>query len=378
MTKLKTNHGTLSLPAFLPDATYGSIKNVSFDDLNKTGIQGIVTTTLHIENKIGSEYVKKYGGIHKFFGYDKPVLTDSGGWQVYSLINQKNASKDNKITQLGASFRNPTNGDYTLLSPESSIQIQYNLKPDIMTVLDNPFDPEIDWDKRKENLRINKDWAERSKRQYLKLTDLNVSSFTKITDRPLLGAVIQGGENFDLREQSAKDLLDIGFDMYNFGGVPLMSKISWKNEQPSGLHKELLHKVSEMLPNDKIKYAMGIGQPEDIAFCVEIGWNLFDTVLPTRNARHGYLYVSENNGDTQKKYKEFEYDVLHLRSERYKFDDESVDPKCDCEACTSVSRAYVRHLIRIKEPAGLRLATIHNLRFYSKWMERLRQLKVKG
>lgn len=364
---LKVNNKRIKLPAFLPDATYGSVRSTSFKDVKDSGTVGIVTTTLHIEQKIGSEYIRKYGGIHKFFGWNNLILTDSGGWQVFSLINSGKGDKRNQISEAGCSFINPEKGQFSLLSPESSIQIQANLSPDILTVLDNPIIGKSSLAKRKESVRINTIWAQRAKHKFDEIYNQSKQS-------PLLGAVVQGGDDLELRKKSAEELLEIGFDLYNFGGIPLNEGTSWKNFVDKGqFYREMLHFVSELLPSDKIKYAMGVGQPDDIAFCIEIGWNLFDTVLPTRNARHGYLYVSEGFGDKSKIYagkvKNYSYDILHLKTERYKFDEKPVDPNCNCECCSTVSRAYLRHLIRIKEPAGFRLATIHNLSFYQNWIK---------
>lgn len=384
----------------MPDATYGSIRTASFPDIEKAGIEQIVTTTLHLEQKIGSQYIKKMGGIHKFFNWDRPILTDSGGWQVFSLINRpstplrrtkirdlKDSSKQevmskngkrksgNFITDLGCTFIDPENGDSALLTPESSLTIQFNLGADIMTVLDNPVIGDASLHDRKESVRITTNWAERSKKRFDELVTRENLSIDEI--KPLLGCVIQGADDFKLRKQSAEELLSLDFDLYNFGGIPTMSEVTWKTNHPTGFYKEMLHYVSELIPSDKIKYAMGVGQPEDIAFCVEVGWDLFDTVLPTRNARHGYLYVSAGQGDADKQYtsidrkKAKDYSLLHLKSERYKYDERPVDENCDCECCQTVSRAYLRHLIRIKEPAGQRLTTIHNLRFYAKWVEGL-------
>lgn len=376
---IKTPHGEIVLPAFMPDATYGSIRNISFADLSNTGIKEIVTTTLHIEQKLGSVYVAEFGGIHKFFGWDGPILTDSGGWQVFSLINSNRKNPKNKITELGCSFIDPISGNYTLLTPESSMAIQANLGGDIQTVLDDPVLPNATYADRFDSVRINTLWAKRSKDAF--------SKYNSEKNKPLLGAVIQGADDKELRRISATELIDIGFDLYNFGGIPMMSEITWKEESPEGFHRELLKFVIDLLPKDKVAYAMGVGQPDDIAYCIDIGWDLFDTVLPTRNARHGYLYVSsgfgdvdktyvpENNGILKNKYSidtNLNYSVLHAKNERYKFDNGPVDPLCSCECCKSVSRAYLRHLIKINEPAGFRLATIHNLAFYANWMNQFR------
>lgn len=366
--EIKTRHGIIQTPAFMPDATYGSIRNVSFKDAKTARVEEIVTTTLHIENKIGSEYIREFGGIHKFFGWDRPILSDSGGFQVFSLIHAAKNKNLNKITDAGCSFVTPETGQTKFLSPEISQIIQHNLGSDIRTVLDEPTQRDAPRSVLKDSLRRNTEWAKRSKEKFLELHNLTECDFNNPeVERPLLGAVIQGGNDFNLRKQSVEELIEIDFDIYNFGGMPLHNSVSWKNDASKGFHHELLAKVAELIPEDKIRYAMGVGTPDDIEFCVNNGWDIFDTVLPTRNARHGFLYVTKGQGD-----KEFKaYDVLHLKSERYKFDEKPVDEHCDCKACQTVTRAYLRHLIRINEPAGYRLATIHNLRFYSKIMKQL-------
>jgi queuine tRNA-ribosyltransferase len=362
---IKTSHGNIELPAFMPDATYGSIRAISFEDAKNAGVKEIVTTTLHLEQKIGSQYIKQMRGVHKFFGWDRPILTDSGGWQVFSLINSKKGNTKNLLSEVGCSFIDPDTGKHSLLTPESSQVIQHNLGADIVTVLDNPILGNASLTDRKESIRINTIWAKRAK---AKFTDINK---TTTSLHPLLGCVIQGGNDFELRKVSAEELVELDFDLYNYGGMPLKSEETWKTKSQQGFYHEMLEYVVNLIPKEKIKYAMGVGQPEDIAFCVDIGWQLFDTVLPTRNARHGYIYVNEGQGDLTRGYKDLNYDILHLRSERYKFDDKPLDGNCKCEACKNYSRAYLRHLIRIQEPAGLRLTTLHNLQFYSDWMRKL-------
>ena len=368
--ELKTKHGNILLPAFLPDATYGSIRTASFNDVKKAGINEIVSTTRHLDQTIGSQYIKKMEGLHKFLNWNRPILTDSGGWQVFSLINSNKGNKQNRITDLGCSFIDPASGDYSLLTPEGSIVIQANLGADIMTVLDDPIIGDASLKARKQSVELTTKWASRSKQKF---DEIYNGSY-----KPYLGAVIQGADDKKMRKESAEQLLELDFDLYNFGGIPMYSDISWKKDFPTGFYREMLAYVSDLIPDNKYKYAMGVGQPEDIAYCVDAGWDIFDTVLPTRNARHGYLYVNEGQGNESKSYdskranKTLSYDIMHLRSERYKYDDSPVDETCDCECCRTVSRAYLRHLIRIKEPAGQRLCTIHNLAFYAKWMEQLR------
>lgn len=378
-TEIKTKHGEIRLPAFMPDATYGSIKAISFNDAKNAGVKEIVTTTLHIEQKIGSEFIKDFGGIHKFFGWDRPILTDSGGWQVFSLINRAKASKKNSISELGCTFEDPISKKISILTPESSQVIQHNLGADIVTVLDNPIIGNDTFAKRKECVRINTIWAKRSKSKFLELNEIpdldqisDLNSGSK-TIRPLIGAVIQGGNDFELRKQSADELLEIDFDIFNFGGIPMHTGETWLTNPSKGFYHDMLEYVANLIPQNKLKYAMGVGQPDDIAFCVEKGWDLFDTVLPTRNARHGFLYVSPEFGEEVRSYKNLSYGIMHIKSERYKSDEQPIDSNCSCEACQNYSRAYIRHLVRISEPAGLRLATIHNLQFYSDWMNKIRK-----
>jgi queuine tRNA-ribosyltransferase len=361
-----TPHGEIVTPAFLPDATYGAVKTLSMTDLAEIGISEFVTTTLHLEQHLGSEYIRTYGGLHKFLGWERPILTDSGGFQVFSLIYRRQ-NKNHRISDAGCSFLDPRTGKYSLLTPETSQQIQHNLGADLRVVLDEPVQHTDSLASAKEALRRTTLWAKRSKQKFLELNQLSENDFNdpKVS-RPLLVGVIQGGNNLELRRESALRLQEIGFDIYGFGGLPLHKETTWRAGGPSGFNHELLAYVTELVP-DKPKYGLGIGTPDDIEYCTRLGWQLFDTVLPTRNARHGTLYVSKGQGD-----KEFVgYDVLHMRSERYKLDHGPVDSNCDCECCRTISRAYLRYLLRINEAAGQRLATIHNLRFYSRLMAKL-------
>lgn len=369
--EIDTRHGKIITPAFMPDATYGSIKSISFTDAATSGIKEIVTTTLHLEQKVGSLNIKQMGGIHKFMGWERPVLSDSGGWQVFSLINAQKGSK-NFITEAGCSFIDTKTGKQTFLSPENSIDIQLNLDSDILTALDNPIGSAESLKSRKESINLNTIWGKRAINRFKERSVEN--------SRKYIGGVIQGAGDFELRKISALELLEMKFDLYNFGGIPMYYGESWKSEKEYRLFHEMLIFLADLIPNSKIKYAMGVGQPKDIAFCVDAGWDLFDTVLPTRNARHGLLYVSSAEGEEEIKYigsrelknSSFTYGVQHLKSLRYKMDSNPVDSNCNCECCKSVSRAYLRYLLRQNEPAGFRLATIHNLTFYSKWMELLR------
>jgi queuine tRNA-ribosyltransferase len=357
---IKTLHGDLKTPIFLPDATYGSIKSLSFEDVEATQTQAIVTTTLHLEQKVGSKYIQKYGGLHKFFNWDKPILTDSGGYQVFSLIYRFN-NKDNKISDAGCTFVDYKTGKHFFLTPEISQIIQYNLGADIVTVLDVPLNNDASTNEAILAIKRNTDWARRSKTEFLKLHNLTESDFNNPEiKRPLIGAVIQGGHSKDLRKQSAEELMEIGFDIYNFGGAPIHKEKYWHNDAPQGFNREMLEYVSSLIPNEKLKYAMGVGSPDDILFSIEKGWDIFDTVLPTRNARHGLLYVPKGKGDNS-----FEnYDVIHIKNKMYEFDEKGIDDTLNFPTIPKVSRAYLRYLLKIDEPAGFRIASMWNLSFY--------------
>lgn len=369
--KIFTPHGDILFPSFMPDATYGTVHNLTFADLKATGIQELVTTTLHIEQKLGSQYLQQFGGIHKFMGWDRPVLTDSGGYQVFSLI-YRNPNKVNKITEAGCSFIDYTTGNYNFLTPEISQAIQFGIGSDVRLALDIPIPEDASLSLIKESVERNTRWAKRSKDMFLKLHDLTEADFNNPNiDRPLLAAIVQGANNFEYRKLSAEQLIEIGFDMYNFGGMPLHKEKTWIYDGPSGFFHDLIAYVASLLPENKIRYGMGLGTPDDLLFASSMGWDIFDSVLPTRNARHGYLYVHPGQGDRQYQ----DYDVLHVKNEQNKFKDEPIDAHCQCEACRTVSRAYLRHLIKIQNGTGLRLATIHNLTFYAELMQKIRSQK---
>jgi len=366
--KIHTLHGDIIFPAFLPDATYGTINIVPYSDLQSTGTKEIVTTTLHIEQRLGSEYISKYGGFHKLTGWNRPLLTDSGGWQVFSMI-YRNQNKENKISETGCSFIDYRTGNYNFLTPEISQVIQHKIGSDIRLVLDIPIKEDSSLKHTTESVARNTRWAKRSKQMFLDILGITENDFNdKTIKRPLLGAIVQGASNFDLRKSSAEELVDIGFDIYCFGGIPVYKDISWKDNSPKGFFKEMVSFVAQLLPEDKIRYGMGIGTPDDLRFAVDAGWDIFDSVLPTRNARHGYLYVSNGVGDVQYQ----TYDVLHVKSQRYAFDQDPIDSTCTCKACTTISRAFLRYLIKSKNSVGYHLASIHNLSHYAKVMEDIR------
>lgn len=358
---IPTLHGEIQTPAFLPDATYGTINSVSFQDATNIGIDEIVTTTLHLELKLGAEYIAQYGGLHKFFHWERPILTDSGGYQVFSLVH-RNHSRSNYITDQAAYFTDPQNGLAFELSPFRSQQIQQLLGSDIRVVLDEPLSLDVSAAENQLSVTRTIDWAIKGKKAFLELNHLSETEYDtlgKIGKRPLLTGVVQGANDYDLRKYCAEELQKLNFDIYNYGGLSL---------DPEGkLDLELSQYLVDLLPQDKPRYAMGNGNPDDIVALAEMGWDLFDCVLPTRNARHGYLYVPAGEGDVNYKH----FGVLHIKSERYKFDTQAISSQIPAEI-KDVSRAYLRHLLRIKDPSGFRIATLNNLYFYAELMKKLR------
>jgi len=345
---LKTQHGDIRTPAFLPDATYGAVKTLSFEDVSKAGIEQILTTTLHMSIKPGDGYIKRMGGLHNFLNWQRPILTDSGGWQVFSLIHQ---SGNGKVSEEGAEFIMPTDGKKHLLTPEESINIQANLRSDIFVVLDDPIIGSATMKENKRAVDLTIEWAKRAKAAFFKRYQLNDEKFDSPEKykRPLLFSVIQGGNYKELREKCSAALIEIGFDGYGYGGILL------KDDRKTT--REMLAHFAQLVPEDKVRYGMGVGKPDDVRFCVEEGFDLFDCVVPTRNGRHGYCYTS--------------FGGINLKSSKYRYDNRQIDRECDCEACKirdrrpGASRAYLHNLFKAKEISCMRLCSIHNLRYYS-------------
>lgn len=349
--KINTKHGDISTPAFLPDATYGSVRSLTFRDVLNCKINQVLCTTLHLYIRPGDEYIKKHNGIHNFIGWNKPILTDSGGWQVFSLIHQ---SEKGKVTEDGAFFHLPTDGSKHFLSPEKSIQIQLNLGSDIVLVLDDPILGTSNYAKNKKAVELTTIWAKKAKQEFLKQLDYSNKQFNNPDKypRPLLFAIVQGGNYKDLRRQSAYELTEIGFDGYGYGGILI--------KEDKELKFEMLKLFSDLIPKDKIRYGMGVGRLEDIKFCIENGYDLFDSVVPTRNARHGTCYTSQGR--------------ISLTKSDFKNDFSRLDPDCSCNVCSNdnITRAYLHHLFKVKEMSAMRLCSIHNLTYYANFIQQIK------
>ncbi|HRI05908.1 MAG TPA: tRNA guanosine(34) transglycosylase Tgt [Candidatus Dojkabacteria bacterium] len=328
---------------FMPDATRGAVRFLTADQLKSTGTKNVVVNTLHLMIHPGSETIQKLGGIHSFMNWHEGfMLSDSGGFQVFSLLHSK--KWEGKIDNNGATFKSPREGKKYVLTPESSIEIQMQLGTDILVALDDCRDAQVDRKEAEISVERTLEWGRRSLEHFKKLKGHE--------NGKIISAVVQGANYLDLREYCAKELSKMGFDGYNFGGYVI--------DSDGKLVVEEMKVVIENTPKDKFKYAMGVGKPQDIIDAAKLGYTVFDTVLVTRNARHGTLYSFNEENLT-----------MRIKNAKYSNDLFPIEDGCDCEACRNHTRAYVHHMIRIGEATGMTLATIHNLRFYQRLVEKL-------
>jgi len=375
--KLKTKHGVIKTPCFMPIATCGSVKSIDSIEMEKLDAEIILGNTYHLYLRPGDKLIKKLGGLHNFMNWQKPILTDSGGYPVFSLAKMR------KITEEGVSFQSHIDGSRHLLTPEKSIEIQQNLGSDIMMVLDEcaPYPASREYIKK--SLGLTTRWAERCKKYFIKSQILRKNIVTKKdvmvslsnhnilrqaqNDTSLLFGIVQGGTYKDLREKSAKQLLKLNFDGYAIGGVSV--------GEPSEKMLKVIDWTAPFLPEDKPRYLMGVGKPEEIIMSVARGIDMFDCVIPTRNARHGTIYKfkveSKKLKILEKCNKNF-YEILHITNKKFKSDKKPIDKNCECFTCQNYSRAYLRHLFVSNELLALRLASIHNVYFYLELMKRIR------
>ncbi len=357
--KLKTAHGTVDTPFFMPIATRASVKALDSNDLENLNAEIILSNTYHLMLRPGLGVIKRSGGLHKFMNWNGPILTDSGGFQIFSLAKQR------KVKEEGAIFRSHIDGQQFTLAPEIAMRIQKDFGSDIAMVLDVCTPYPCPRNEAEEAVRLTTLWAARSKNYKLRMINDKLQ-------KQLIFGIVQGSVYKDLRLQSARELVEINFDGYAVGGLAV-------GEPRKEMYKVLDYIVPE-LPENKPRYLMGVGQPEEIVEAVRRGIDMFDCVLPTRNARHGLLYISKIKNQKSKmrfKNKNF-YNVLHITNARYKNDFKPVDPTCSCYTCKNYTRAYLRHLFAAEEPLALRLATIHNVNFYLELMKKIREAILKG
>lgn len=329
--QLVFDRGVVETPAFMPVGTYGTVKGMTPEELTETGAHICLGNTFHLMLRPGTSIIKQHGDLHDFMHWDKPILTDSGGFQVFSLGAMR------KINEEGVTFRSPINGEKILLTPEISMDVQRDLGSDIVMIFDEctPYPATVDEAERSMQLSLR--WAKRSKDAH--------------GDNPsALFGIIQGGMYEGLRDVSLTGLEDVGFDGYAIGGLSV--------GEPKEDMMRIVKYIAPKIPADKPRYLMGVGKPEDIVESVRRGIDMFDCVMPTRNARNGHLFVTEG--------------VVKIRNAKHKTDTSPLDEKCDCYTCKNYSRSYLHHLDKCNEILGARLNTIHNLRYYQVVMEGLR------
>lgn len=329
---LSFSRGIIETPIFMPVGTYGTVKSLTPDELKQLGAQIILGNTFHLLLRPGMEVMKAHGDLHGFMGWEQPILTDSGGFQVYSLGELR------KISEQGVTFKSPINGSKIFMGPEESMQVQRDLGSDIVMIFDECTPYPASFQEAADSMRLSLRWAQRSKTAH----QGNPSA---------LFGIVQGGMYPELRKESINGLCDIGFDGYAIGGLSV--------GEPKPEMLATLDAIHQLLPDDKPRYLMGVGTPEDLVEGVKRGIDMFDCVMPTRNARNGHLFTR--------------YGVIKIRNNQYQFDNRPLDENCGCYTCLNFSRSYLKHLDKCKEMLGSRLNTIHNLYYYLELMQAMRQ-----
>jgi queuine tRNA-ribosyltransferase len=330
--QLEFERGVVQTPAFMPVGTYGTVKAMTPRDVRDSGAEILLGNTFHLMLRPGTEVIEAHGDLHDFMRWDGPILTDSGGFQVWSLAERR------KITEKGVEFASPVNGDRVFLGPEESMAVQKSLGSDIVMIFDECTPYPATETQARESMQMSLRWAERSKKAH------------EGNDSALFG-IVQGGVYEPLRLQSASGLVDIGFDGYAIGGLAVGEPFDERNE--------VLEFTVPALPADRPRYLMGVGRPEDLIASVLRGVDMFDCVMPTRNARNGYLFTRHG--------------VMKIRNARFKSDTSPIDPECGCQTCKGgYTRAYLHHLDRCNEMLGSHLMTVHNLYFYQQLMQSMR------
>ena len=359
---ISTKHGDLHLPVFLPDATRCAVKTVDGHDLRLCGIEGIMVNTLHLSSHPGVSVVKSAGGVHRFMGWNAPVVSDSGGFQVFSLISESR-EKLGSVSADGLIYRFSKGDGKKKLTPELCIRKQLRLGADIIFCLDYCTHPKADPGHQQESVKYTVLWAARCKEEFVRC--INQPSLT-LKPKPRLFAVVQGGNSKELRAECAQKLLEIGFDGFGYGGWPI--------DERGNLCDSVRH-VAELVPRKYPMHALGIGKPENLVAAFFQGYDMFDTVIPTRDARHRRVFIFKDELDQLALRKESFYDCLYLDDKKHVRDRRPLDETCDCYCCRTYTRAYIRHLFRVGDATGQRLATIHNIRFYVRLIQKLRHAR---
>ena len=351
---LKTIHGNIKTPFFMPVATRGVIKHISPKEILFLGAQIILANTYHLMLKPGEKLISCFGGLHNFMGWNKAILTDSGGFQVFSLSGIKNKKGESlvKLTRNGVKFRSYIDGKEYYLTPERSLKIQLSLGVDIAVCLDECVALPASYEYIKKSVDLTTYWAQKTKRYYQRVKE-------KLGSGALLFAVVQGGLDRDLRLKSLDDLVKIGFDGYNIGGLSV-------GESAEEMY-EVLGYLATTMPADKPRYLMGVGYPENIVEAVKYGIDMFDCVIPTREGRHGRLFIRISSISNQKF-----YTTININRARFARDDNPINSFSKIKELRELSRSYLHYLFKIKEPLASRLATLNNIEFYLDLMQEIR------
>ena len=349
--ELRTPHGVVQTPAFMPVGTRGAVKALTHRDVIDVGAEIILANTYHLYLKPGDGLIARAGGLHRFIGWDRPILTDSGGYQIFSLADRR------RISNAGAEFRSHLDGSVHLLTPESVADIQLQLGSDIAMVLDECIGTPASEQATRTAMERSAAWARRARARWLQVLDDSSAAGVIVTNpgQAQFG-IVQGGTHLALRTESVQATLDVGFEAYAIGGLSV-------GEPPAVMYEVVRHTAAQ-LPDGAPRYLMGSGMPDDLVECVAAGVDLFDCVLPTRNARNGQLLTRHG--------------PISIKNARYAEDSSPPDPGCACYTCTRFSRAYLRHLFMSGEMAAATLNTVHNLYFYLDTMRRIREAIVFG
>jgi len=342
---MTTAHGTVETPAFMPVGTQGAVKGAAHKDLESIGAEILLSNTYHLYLRPGDDLIARRGGLHRFIGWTKPILTDSGGYQVFSLAERRT------ITEEGARFSSHLDGSLHMLTPEKATDIQAQLGSDVAMVLDECLAHPATIDAARESMARTIRWARRARERLLVLRTSAVPGVTVTNPGQAQFGIVQGSVFPELREESARETIAIGFEGYAIGGLSV--------GEPIDVMYEMVNRTTPCLPPDRPRYLMGTGTPEDLVESVARGVDLFDCVLPTRNARNGQLFTSEGR--------------INIKNARYAEDDGPVDPACHCYTCRTHSRAYLRHLFLANEINAATLNTLHNLCFYLDTLSRIRE-----
>ncbi|MFL7838621.1 MAG: tRNA-ribosyltransferase family protein [Candidatus Promineifilaceae bacterium] len=359
--KLDLTHGTLQLPAFLPDGTQGVVRALDAQDLLHCQVQAVQMNAYHLMQRPGSSTIQALGGLHQMSAWKRPIFTDSGGFQVYSLIRQN--PKFGSISDRGATFQPSGSGRKYKLTPEKSVQLQMGYGSDVVICLDDCTHVDDVYEEQQASVLRTVKWARRCKEEYLRQVE---GRGLEAGQRPLLIAVVQGGNEHELRRICAKELLDIGFDGYGYGGWPL--------DGQGNLLVDMLALTRDLIPSQFTLHALGVGHPENVVACARMGYELFDSTMPTRDARNGRLYVfKQDPRQTQLKEQDW-FGFLYPGDNKHIKQTGPISAYCDCPVCQNYSLGYLHHLLKIDDHLYPRLATIHNLRFMTQLMANLRTM----